>query len=350
MLAFAAEISTGWRQPCTTEILVDVAASNPRHLRPALRQRAHPPRPPGRVHPDRHLGALPEAARATGASIICADDTHGTAIMIRARQEGAQRRRVHRRDAASAPARLRRLRHRVRQLRQHPQRREPRAVRRDLGSAAQGGPGRRAGGRRSSTIRRPACSWPTASCKGTCPNCGRRDQYGDNCEQVRQRPTAPTELINPAQHAHRARRRSCEAPSTCSSSIEQLHGFLDEWTQIGRAPAARGRQLPARALPGRAAARLGHLAAAPYFGFEIPDSPGKYLYVWFDAPIGYMASTQQWCDRHGREARRLVAQSEDARSTTSSARTSPTSTRCSGRRCSRRPGSACRRRCTSTAS
>ena len=38
---------------------------------------------------------------------------------------------------------------------------------------------------------------------------------------------------------------------------------------------------------------------APYFGFEIPDSPGNYWYVWFDAPIGYMASTQQWCDKHG---------------------------------------------------
>ena len=38
---------------------------------------------------------------------------------------------------------------------------------------------------------------------------------------------------------------------------------------------------------------------APYFGFEIPDSPGNYWYVWFDAPIGYMASTQQWCQRHG---------------------------------------------------
>ena len=52
------------------------------------------------------------------------------------------------------------------------------------------------------------------------------------------------------------------------------------------------------------AVRMKHLLTgrpAPYFGFEIPDSPGNYWYVWFDAPIGYMASTRQWCDRHGEE-------------------------------------------------
>ena len=87
---------------------------------------------------------------------------------------------------------------------------------------------------------------------------------------------------------------------------------------------------------------------APYFGFEIPDSPGNYWYVWFDAPIGYMGSTQQWCGAR-RVFRRLVAV-RTRRSTTSSARTSLTSTRCSGPACCTWPVSTCLIRCTSTAS
>ncbi len=97
---------------------------------------------------------------------------------------------------------------------------------------------------------------------------------------------------------------------------------------------------------------------APYFGFEIPDSPGNYWYVWFDAPIGYIASTWEWCKRQGekledwwkppsdgeawlrREAelrpRVLLDGLESVhcrKSTTSSARTSRTFTRCSGPAC-----------------
>ena len=69
-----------------------------------------------------------------------------------------------------------------------------------------------------------------------------------------------------------------------------------------RRPAAAGDcQLPEGPLPERAASRLGCLAPAPYFGFEIPDSPGNYWYVWFDAPIGYIGSTWEWCKRHGEE-------------------------------------------------
>ena len=91
-------------------------------------------------------------------------------------------------------------------------------------------------------------------------------------------------------------------------NIEKLHGFLEEWTQ-------RGEHLQ----PEIANYLKGHFLGeplhdwdvsrpAPYFGFEIPDSPGNYWYVWFDAPIGYIGSTQQWCQRHGEKLRRLVAQ------------------------------------------
>ncbi len=81
--------------------------------------------------------------------------------------------------------------------------------------------------------------------------------------------------------------------------LDKLHDFLTEWTQSGE-----------HLQPEVANYLKGHFLneplrdwdisrPAPYFGFEIPDSPGNYWYVWFDAPIGYMASTKQWCDAHG---------------------------------------------------
>ena len=73
---------------------------------------------------------------------------------------------------------------------------------------------------------------------------------------------------------------------------------------------------------------------APYFGFEIPDAPGKYFYVWLDAPVGYMSSTAELVRAHRRATSTTGgANRRRARSSTSSARTSSTSTRCSGRRC-----------------
>ena len=94
---------------------------------------------------------------------ICADDTHGTAIMIRARQEGrseeeliGEMSQAHQRDFAGFQIALR-------SLRQHPLGREPRAVRRDLGSAAPGAARSPSARSRSSSIPRPACSWPIAS-------------------------------------------------------------------------------------------------------------------------------------------------------------------------------------------
>ena len=84
---------------------------------------------------------------------------------------------------------------------------------------------------------------------------------------------------------------------------------------------------------------------APYFGFEIPDAPGKYFYVWLDAPIGYMASFKNLCARRPElDFDAFWGRTPAPSCTTSSARTSSTSTRCSGRPCSKAPATASRPR------
>ncbi len=134
--------------------------------------------------------------------------------------------------------------------------------------------------------------------KGTCPYCGLKDQYGDSCDNGH--------TYSPADLKDAVSTLSGTTPEVRSAEhlfieIEQLHGFLEEWTQ-------RGDRLQSEV----ANYLKGHFLheplrdwdisrPAPYFGFEIPDSPGNYWYVWFDAPIGYMASTVQWCRRQGED-------------------------------------------------
>ena len=133
---------------------------------------------------------------------------------------------------------------------------------------------------------------------GTCPNCKAPDQYGDNCEKCNATYSA-VDLIDPVStvSGQPPRRGECEHYFV---AIEKLHGFLDDWTQSGQH------------LQDEVANYLkGHFLndelrdwdvsrPAPYFGFEIPQTDGQhYWYVWFDAPIGYIASTQQWCAAHG---------------------------------------------------
>ena len=134
--------------------------------------------------------------------------------------------------------------------------------------------------------------------KGTCPKCKRTDQYGDSCECGHT--YSPTELIDPVSTLSGA------TPEVRSAdhlfvNIEQLHGFLDQWTQKGDHLQPEVANFLAGHFLGQPLRDWDISRPAPYFGFEIPDSPGDYWYVWFDAPIGYMASTRQWCDRHGED-------------------------------------------------
>jgi len=134
--------------------------------------------------------------------------------------------------------------------------------------------------------------------KGTCPKCGKQDQYGDSCDCGAH--YSPVELVDPTSTLSGTTPEVRRADHLFIN-IERLHDFLNEWTQSGK-----------HLQPEIANYLKGHFLheplrdwdvsrPAPYFGFEIPDSPGNYWYVWFDAPIGYMASTKQWCDRHGEE-------------------------------------------------
>ena len=208
---------------------------------------------------------------------ICADDTHGTAIMIRARQEGRSEEALIADMQRGPRARLRRLRHRVRQLRQHQQPREPRAVRRDLGEAARG-----RAGRASSEVTQlydPEAGTFLADrfVKGTCPKCKSPDQYGDSCDKCGAT-YSPTELIDPDEHAVGHARPSCARPTHLFVNIEQLHAFLD---RVDASAAIICRREVANYLAGHF---LGEplrdwdvSRPAPYFGFEIPDSPGQLL-------------------------------------------------------------------------
>lgn len=134
---------------------------------------------------------------------------------------------------------------------------------------------------------------------GSCPKCGAEEQYGDSCDQCGATYSA-REIINPISTL------SGTTPTVKSADhlfiqIEQFHGFLEEWTQSG----AHLQTEIANYLKGHflnEPLRDWDVSRPqPYFGFEIPDAPGHFWFVWFDAPIGYMASTKQYCDRTGED-------------------------------------------------
>ena len=131
--------------------------------------------------------------------------------------------------------------------------------------------------------------------KGTCPKCSTENQYGDNCEACGST-YSPAELINPVSTLSGTTPEIRTAPHLFVS-IEKLHGFLEEWTQTGNhlQPEVSNylkKQFLTEPLRDWDVSR-----PAPYFGFEISDAPGHYWYVWFDAPIGYIASTWEWCKK-----------------------------------------------------
>jgi methionyl-tRNA synthetase len=229
---------------------------------------------------------------------ICADDTHGTAIMIRAKQEGrsevdliTEMQQEHERDFAAFDILFD-----------------------NYGSTNSPETEKLCGAfwtaiREAGLVKEKDVDQlydPEAETfladrfvRGTCPSCGAEDQPGDNCS-VCGKTYMPAELINP-QSTLSGATPALRTAKHLFIELEKLHDFLEEWSQCGEhlqtevANYLKGHFLhePLR--------DWDISRPAPYFGFEIPDSPGNYWYVWFDAPIGYMGSTQQWCDKSGED-------------------------------------------------
>jgi methionyl-tRNA synthetase len=143
--------------------------------------------------------------------------------------------------------------------------------------------------------------------KGQCPKCGAKDQYGDNCEQCGA-VYAPTDLINPYSTFSGA------TPVMKSSehffftlSDPRCVEFLEKWTQDGKLQPEVANKVKEwfsvrTNTDGSTSEGLGDWDIsrdAPYFGIEIPDAPGKYFYVWLDAPVGYLASLKNLLDKRG---------------------------------------------------
>ena len=226
---------------------------------------------------------------------ICADDTHGTAIMIRARQEGrseveviADMQSAHERDFAgfdisfdhygstNSPENLELCSQIWSSLRQ-----AGLVVEDDV-----------------EQLFDPVAGTFLADrfVKGTCPSCKSVDQYGDNCSKCGAT-YSPTELINPTSTLSGATPVKKTAKHLFVR-LEALHEFLDSWTQSGEHLQSEIANYLKGHFLGNPLRDWDVSRPAPYFGFEIPDSPGNYWYVWFDAPIGYIASTWQWCKKN----------------------------------------------------
>jgi methionyl-tRNA synthetase len=136
---------------------------------------------------------------------------------------------------------------------------------------------------------------PDRYVKGECPRCHAKDQYGDNCE-VCGAHYSPTELINPYSTVSGAKPERKQSDHHFFK-LGECAAFLKKWTR------SEGR-LQAEAANKMDEWLTGDLhdwdisRDAPYFGFEIPDAPGKYFYVWLDAPVGYMGSFKNYCDKN----------------------------------------------------
>lgn len=129
--------------------------------------------------------------------------------------------------------------------------------------------------------------------KGTCPKCGTEDQYGDNCEKCGAT-YSPTELKNP-RSAISGAVPVLKASQHFFFKLPDFEAMLKQWTRSGALQEAVANKI-AEWLDG-GLQEWDISRDAPYFGFEIPDEPGKYFYVWLDAPIGYMASFKNLCSK-----------------------------------------------------
>jgi methionyl-tRNA synthetase len=252
-----------------------------------------------------HLGHLVEyiqtdiwarfqRARGHEAIYVCADDAHGTPIMLKARAEGVEPEeliaRVRKEHVADFAEFLVDFDH------YHSTHSEENRY-----CATRIYEGLRAGGHIAvRTIRQaydPEAKMflPDRFIKGTCPKCGAADQYGDSCEACGAT-YSPTDLIDPVSAISGARPVDRDSEHYFFQ-LADFETFLREWTGSGSLQSAIRNKLDEWFDAGLADWDISR--DAPYFGFEIPDAPGKFFYVWLDAPIGYMASFKAYAEKNG---------------------------------------------------
>ncbi len=222
----------------------------------------------------------------------CADDAHGTPIMLRARLEGIEPEQLIARVAEEHQADFSAFR--VGFDNYHSTHSEENRVcattiyehNRDSGHIAR---------REITQAYDPVEKMflPDRFIKGTCPKCGAEDQYGDNCE-VCGASYSPAELINPVSAVSGAKPEERKSDHYFFK-LTDFEEMLQSWTKGGHLQAEVSNKLDEWFETGLQEWDISR--DAPYFGFEIPDHPGKYFYVWLDAPIGYMASFRNLCDK-----------------------------------------------------
>jgi methionyl-tRNA synthetase len=229
---------------------------------------------------------------------VCADDAHGTPIMLRARQEGITPEALIERVAKEHQADFAAFRvgfDNYHTTHSEENRHFANLIyerNRDKGHIS----------RRTITQAYDPVEQmflPDRFIKGECPKCGAADQYGDNCEACGAS-YSPNELKNPRSVVSGAvpEQRESDHYFFRLADFEQM---LKDWTRGGGLQPQVANKLDEWFSAGLQEWDISR--DAPYFGFEIPDHPGKFFYVWLDAPIGYMASFQHLCDSaRGREA------------------------------------------------
>ena len=148
---------------------------------------------------------------------------------------------------------------------------------------------------------------PDRFIRGECPKCGAANQYGDNCE-VCGAAYSPTELINPVSAVSGATPVEKESEHYFFK-LADFEDMLRDWTRAGHVQKEVANKLDEWFETGLREWDISR--DEPYFGFEIPDAPGKYFYVWLDAPIGYLASMKHLCAQSGLDFDNFIKQDSD---------------------------------------
>ena len=229
---------------------------------------------------------------------VCADDTHGTAIMIRARKEGrseeaviADMREAHVRDFGGFQIEFDNY-----GSTNSPENRELCAEFWTRVNAAG-----LVTEREVEQLYDPVEQTFLADrfVKGKCPKCGASDQYGDSCDKCMETYSA-TELVESYSTLSGAPPVLKAAPHKFIE-LRREQAFLTSWVTSGdHLQPEMARYIDAQFLS-EELRDWDVTRPLKYFGFEVPDFPGHAWYVWFDAPIGYLASTKEWCDRQGQK-------------------------------------------------